>query len=195
MGAFDWIEDGFNWAKDRVEDVGKGIAKAAAWTFDNVPGMDLLADAGGILSDVVLAPIDLTTKLGKEIGKIDGLGFVGDLAELGEKVAEEVNSNANMVHMAAYAARDMKNLKDALKSKKRIEETNRNIQRMNDAKTAAERAKYANYLTRGKGVRRASASELRGTSSMRGNAMNRQQVGRVVGRAGSGLGATRKGFR
>ena len=195
MGLFDWVEDGWNWTKGAVEDVGKAIGKAAEWTFDTVPGMDLLADAGGLLSDVVLAPIDLTVKLGKEIGKIDGLGFVTDLAELGEKVAEEVNSNANMVHMAAYAARDMKDMKDALKSKKRIEETNRNIQRMNDAKTAAEQAKYAQYLTRGRGVRRASASELRGTSSLRGNGMNRQQIGRQVGRAGSGLSATRKGFR
>ena len=195
MGMFDWIEDGWNWTKGAVEDVGKAIGAAAEWTFDNVPGMDLLADAGGLLSDVVLAPIDLTVKLGKEIGKLDGLGFVADLAELGEKVAEEVNSNANMVHMAAYAARDMKDMKNALKSKKRIEETNRNIQRMNDAKTAAEQAKYAQYLTRGKGVRRAGVSDLKGTSSLRGNGANRQQIGRQIGRAGSGLGATRKGFR
>ena len=62
------FEDVWNWTKDKVEDVGKAIGKVAEWTFDNVPGMNLLADAGGLLSDMVLAPIDLTTKLGKEIG-------------------------------------------------------------------------------------------------------------------------------
>ena len=48
--AWDGLGDAVNWVRGAVGDV-------AEWTFDNMPGGELLADAGGVFADVVLASV------------------------------------------------------------------------------------------------------------------------------------------
>ena len=145
------IKDAGEWVGDAVVDIGEGIGDAAEWTFDNVPGMEELADVGGVFGDIVLAPVKLGGAVMDEVAKLPGMDWADDAFDIAEDVLEEVNSNLSPLHMAAYAARDAKTLKDALRTKRQVDSQNRAIDNMNAAKDAEEKAKYIRHLLRGKG--------------------------------------------
>ena len=127
------------------------VGDVAEWTIDNVPGADLAADAAGVFGDVVLAPVKLGGKVMDEVAKMPGFEWADDAFDIAEDIIEEVNSNASPLHMAAYAARDAKTLKDAVRTKQKIELNNKAIERANAAEDAAEASKHLKYLLRGKG--------------------------------------------
>ena len=119
MGA---VASGFEDVREGIENVGKwgvnAVGDVAEWTIDNVPGEDLAADGLGVFADVALAPIKLGGKVMDEVAKLDGFEWADDAFDLAENVIQEVNSNASPFHMAAYAARDAKTLKDAIRTGK-----------------------------------------------------------------------------
>ena len=146
--AFEDVWDGIG---DAAEWGVNAIGDAAEWTIDNVPGADIAADAAGVFGDVVLAPVKLGGKVMDEVAKMPGFEWADDAFDIAEDIIEEVNSNASPLHMAAYAARDAKTLKDAVRTKQKIELNNKAIERANAAEDAAEASKHLKYLLRGKG--------------------------------------------
>ena len=191
MGA---VGSAFEDVWDGIKDVGEwglnAVGDVTEWTIDNVPGADLAADAAGVFGDVVLAPVKLGGKVMDEVAKMPGFEWADDAFDIAEDIIEEVNSNASPLHMAAYAGRDAKTLKDAIRTKQKIELNNKAIERANEAQDAAEAAKHLKYLLRGKGNQSkglASRPQAKATAGAKAVTKNRGRGAASRGAASSGV--------
>ena len=187
--VWEGIKDVGEWGVNAVGDV-------AEWTIDNIPGADIAADIGGVFADVALAPVKLGGKVMDEVAKLEGFEWADDAFGVVENVLEEVNSNASPFHMAAYAAKDAKTLKDAIRTKQKIEASNKAIERANAAEDAEEKAKHLRYLLRGKGNASkglAKPEASKGAKNVTGSRSTVPKANASAGARVSGKGAASRG--